>query len=290
MGGLARGFRCVVAMGFFAVIAGMLAGCSQLPGADHPIPLNANTPFEPDSAVMLPGADYHLVTVRPRTDQTVLCSEPSPDWAKAVGNALSAAASGGVAGGPSASLSGNASATESITAMLGRTAGVVALRDGLYSACQAYANHVIGKDAYALILSQYGNLLVALTSGGGAPPEASPSPASAKPAASAAAVSPGRDSASSSSTGAPLSGNAGPGLYQIAQMQQQAVQAVVVACIGEFDPTIRHNEEDPGQERNPLLQRHCDTFMDALAKALPDLLKPVATSQVAGKAPGNRVN
>ena len=287
-----KGADRVAAIGLSALFVGGMAGCARLPGADHPIALNANTPFDSQSAVLLPGADYHLVTVRARSDQNVLCSEPSPDWAKAVGNALSAAASGSVAGGPSASLSGNVSTTESITAMLGRTAGVVALRDGLYSACQAYANHVIGKDAYSLILSQYGNLLVALTSGGGAAPEASKSPsqASAKPAASAAAASTGSDSASSSPTSAPSSGNAAPGLYQIAQMQQQAIQAILVACIGEFDPTISHNEVGFGPERNPLLQIHCDDFMKALAGALPALLRPVGTSQVGGKAPGNRSN
>jgi hypothetical protein len=172
--------------------------------------------------------------------------------------------------------------------MLGRTAGVVALRDGLYSACQAYANHVIGKDAYSLILSQYGNLLVALTSGSAASEGAkSPSPASAASAGGAASASTGSDSGS---FGAPSSGHAGPGPYLIAQMQQQAIQAIVVACIGEFDPTIRHNEEDSKQERNPLLQRHCDSFMDALAKALPDLLKPAATSQGIGKVPARRSN
>jgi hypothetical protein len=46
--------------------------------------------------------------------------------------------------------------------LAGRTAGVLALRDGLYAACQSYVNGVLGHDAYALVLSQYGNLLVAL--------------------------------------------------------------------------------------------------------------------------------
>ena len=39
---------------------------------------------------------------------------------------------------------------------------MLALRDGLYAACQAYVNGVLGHDAYSLVLSQYGNLLVAL--------------------------------------------------------------------------------------------------------------------------------
>jgi hypothetical protein len=40
---------------------------------------------------------------------------------------------------------------------------VLALRDGLYATCQAYTNGALGQSAYALGLSQYGNLLVALT-------------------------------------------------------------------------------------------------------------------------------
>jgi hypothetical protein len=146
-------------MVFPTFLGWVLAGCSPRPGADQPLPLTTTAPFDPGSAVLLPSGDYHLATVRMRkpSGEEVFCSEPSPDWAVAYGRALAAAASGGVSGGASGSLSGSASTTEAITAMAGRTAGVVALRDGLYSACQAYVNGVIGKDAYSLILSQYGN-------------------------------------------------------------------------------------------------------------------------------------
>ena len=144
--------------------ATLLAGCALRAGSDTPIMLNAAVPLGIGSAVLLPGGDYRLVTVRSPADTGLLCSEPSPDWAIAFGRAISGNASGSVGGQASASLSGSSSTTEAVNAMLGRTAGVVALRDGLYSACQAYANHIIGKDAYALILSQYGNLLVSLAS------------------------------------------------------------------------------------------------------------------------------
>jgi hypothetical protein len=142
-----------------AVLTATLPGCRSWirPGTDVPQSLNENyKPFDRGSAVLLPGADYHLATVRkggPNQDEDILCSEPSPDWAIAFGTALAGAASGGASGGPSGSVSGSASTTEAITAAAGRTAGVVALRDGLYSACQAYANQLIGKDAYSLILS-----------------------------------------------------------------------------------------------------------------------------------------
>jgi hypothetical protein len=175
---------------WLALLGGGLAGCKYLarPGNDVPQSLNTWPPSAQESAVPLPGADYHLAIVRTgpsivRPDgaevgrQDVLCEEPSPDWAIAFGTAFAGAASGGASGGPSGSVSGSATTTEAITALAGRTAGVVALRDGLYSACQAYANQLICKDAYSLILSQYGNLLVALTSGGGGGGAASAAPA-----------------------------------------------------------------------------------------------------------------
>jgi hypothetical protein len=68
--------------------------------------------------------------------------------------------------GPTVGGSGSASLNETATELGGRTAGVLALRDGLFAACQAYVNGVIGHDAYAIILSNYGNLLVALAGSG----------------------------------------------------------------------------------------------------------------------------
>jgi hypothetical protein len=88
-----------------------------------------------------------------------MCTEPAPDVAVAFGTSLQAAAninnqgSGGLGAGTS----------EAALALAGRSASVLALRDGLYATCQAYANGALGQSAYALGLSQYGNLLVALT-------------------------------------------------------------------------------------------------------------------------------
>jgi hypothetical protein len=126
------------------------------------------------------------------------------------GTALAIAASGGASGGPSGSLSRNATTTEAISAMAGRTAGVVALRDGLYSACQAYANRVIGKDAYALILSQYGNLLVLLagTTGHDAGDTSAASSTPTLPGV-AVAVSTGTTPSSAKPCSTPGSSNAG---------------------------------------------------------------------------------
>jgi hypothetical protein len=92
-----------------------------------------------------------------------VCTEPSPDYAIAFGQKLDGTAKVTL---PQGSGEGGLKleTTEVATQLAGRTAGVLALRDGLYAACQAYANGTIGHDAYAMILSQYGTLLVALAS------------------------------------------------------------------------------------------------------------------------------
>jgi hypothetical protein len=267
-------------------------GCKSWirPGVDNPIPLNTASPFVQGSAVLLPGADYHLVTVRTGPilsrqpdgqvipGQDVLCSEPSPDWAIAFGTAMAGAASGGASGGPSGSISGSASTTEAITAMAGRTAGVVALRDGLYSACQAYANQLIGKDAYSLILSQYGNLLVALASGGGGGAASTPSTSSAPPPGVAVAVSTGVPGSANPSGTPPSSAASKGGDSQVAMMQQQAVQAMLVSCISYNDWSIPHAE-------NQLLDKYCGSFMSQLGTLLPDLLKPAAATNQTSSGP-----
>jgi len=97
-----------------------------------------------------------------RPPLNTMCTEPSPDAAVAFGTTLGAQAtinnqgSGGF----------NAGTSEAALELAGRTAGVLALRDGLYATCQAYSNGALGQSAYALGLSQYGNLLVALSSNG----------------------------------------------------------------------------------------------------------------------------
>jgi hypothetical protein len=49
-----------------------------------------------------------------------------------------------------------------VTALAGRSTALLGLRDGLYRACEAYANGALGADAYALVLSRYGQLMTTL--------------------------------------------------------------------------------------------------------------------------------
>jgi hypothetical protein len=110
----------------------------------------ANVRYVNDRLRDMPGREFPLAT---------MCTEAAPDVAVAFGTSLGASAniSGQGSGGFGAGTS------EAAMQLAGRTAGVLALRDGLYATCQAYANGALGQSAYALGLSQYGNLLVALT-------------------------------------------------------------------------------------------------------------------------------
>jgi hypothetical protein len=159
----------------------LLVGCQQSP--------NEVTRLQTfgDSEVIVTSANQRLVTERPSADgrSKIFCTEPSPDVAVAFQKAAAFAASGSAPQGGSGSLSGSTSSNEAITQLAGRTAGVLALRDGLYYICQGYANGTFNKTDFAISLSQYGRLLVALV-GGASPAANSPgqgaSPGGSQPA------------------------------------------------------------------------------------------------------------
>lgn len=134
-----------------------LLGCTEQQ-LSRPVPLQTSGGI---AATLIPAGNDHLLTVREMDGQRIVCLEPSPDWAIAFGHSFEASANAATSG-VSAGITGKGESQQAITAMAGRTAGVLALRDGLFHACQAYANRMIGRAAYALILSQYGNLLTDL--------------------------------------------------------------------------------------------------------------------------------
>lgn len=106
--------------------------------------------------------NLRIITERQRYGMPpVVCTEPSPDYAVAFNFTRKAKLDLPSPAG-TRTVDGELSSTETIDEGEGRAAAVLALRDGLYNACQSYANGVIGHDAYAMILSQYGALLVAL--------------------------------------------------------------------------------------------------------------------------------
>jgi hypothetical protein len=177
-----------------------------------------------DSATMASGAGIRFVNERERemtgreeSPLPTMCTEPSPDVAVAFGTSLAAQASINNEG----SGSGSASTSEAALALAGRTASVLALRDGLYATCQAYTNGALGQSAYALGLSQYGNLLVALT--------AHDAGSSGGTSVVIGASGTGGSATTSAQTSPP-----NPALFT---PSDSAAAALMVACISEYDPT-----------------------------------------------------
>jgi hypothetical protein len=112
-------------------------------------------------------ADVRVVIERPGRNgiQSFVCSEASPDVAKALSTAQSLSGKGsGNASGPTISAEANYSnaTAEALAQLSGRVPGIVALRDGMFAACSAYSNGAIGADAYAMVLSRYAELLTTL--------------------------------------------------------------------------------------------------------------------------------
>ncbi len=121
-------------------------------------------------------ANHSEIRFQPRV---FVCAEPSPDVARVVQAALSAAAAGsadvanpvaaGLTGASTlqASLSGriDASRSEAISQLTRRIATIQLLRDGMYRACEAYANGAIGQEIYTAIVSRYDKIMVTMLLG-----------------------------------------------------------------------------------------------------------------------------
>jgi len=130
-----------------------------------------NRDFGEKGTVTFTTADVRTVIERKRvkdsdTKQIVVCSEPSPDTAMAISllsklgvNTTNSA--GGVVQ-DTIGVQLEHQTTQAISQLAGRSVAVQALRDGTYRACEAYANGAIDKEEYALILSQYGDVLSTL--------------------------------------------------------------------------------------------------------------------------------
>jgi len=138
-----------------AVSAAIVAGCS-------PNLSVSQQQFGTSRVIIAPG-NLRLVTERIRDGIPVVCTEPSPDYAVAFNNKINLSVARAA---PTGASPGNSTVSSEMTEQVhkggGREAAILALRDGLYAACQAYANGVIGQDAYSLVLSQYGTLLAAI--------------------------------------------------------------------------------------------------------------------------------
>jgi len=108
-------------------------------------------------------ADARIVMHRKRlgSDDYVVCTEPPPDTAKAIQAVLALEGKGGD-GTVTAGASMSSGASEAVLELAGRSTALLGLRDGLYRACEAYANGALGADAYALLETRYGQLMTTL--------------------------------------------------------------------------------------------------------------------------------
>lgn len=99
--------------------------------------------------------------VRPKR---IFCAEPSPDVAVTVANALGGSASvvDQVFGSGTTSIS--SSSVVGMAQLAERLATIQVLRDGLYKACEAYANGAISSATYAVIISGIDETLVTMLS------------------------------------------------------------------------------------------------------------------------------
>ena len=95
----------------------------------------------------------------------IVCAEPSPDVAQAVSGAISAAIKVEIAGKGGGAASFGRSAADAVAQLGERLGTIQLLRDGLYRACEAYANGAITSTTYAMIVSRYDDTMVTLLMG-----------------------------------------------------------------------------------------------------------------------------
>lgn len=261
---------------------GPLILCLVLAGCNSP-DLKVNQAKLGDADMLIARPYSRILTERSRPllgafkdggNQPVLCTEPSPDVAIALARSAQLTGSGSAPSGPSASLNGSFNTSETASSQPGRTAGVVALRDGLYAACQAYVNGVIGHDSYGLILSQYGKILVSLvgpsnTAGSDAK---SPGPSTPNlPAAGGLALTIAGGSISSPAgvagkSPAPVNSPQSPSATSAAL---SLVEPLLIACIEEYDETRIMPRDVSGKPiHNLLLEQSCSGLMTNIVSAL----------------------
>jgi hypothetical protein len=108
------------------------------------------------------------------TRRQVTCAEPSPDIAKAVSDAFSQSGAlaaalkdprTGLEGQGEATAAMSRSYTEAVAQMTERLATIQLLRDGLYRACEAFANGAISDTTYAVMLSRYDDTMITMLMG-----------------------------------------------------------------------------------------------------------------------------
>jgi hypothetical protein len=172
-----KNLRIVFASGVPVLVTACLCACANNSSVLKPGPELGSL------SSVATSADVRLITSKPvemslgadyvKTTQ-VTCAEPSPDVAKIVSEAFgSSAALTARAKIPNVPANADLNTTlalsksyaEGIAQMTERLATIQLLRDGLYRACEAYANGAITSTTYAAILSRYDKTMITLLMG-----------------------------------------------------------------------------------------------------------------------------
>ncbi|MBV9859983.1 MAG: hypothetical protein JO038_07765 [Alphaproteobacteria bacterium] len=273
--------------------------------------------------------DVRVITQRehPVTHRQIVCAEPGADVAKAISTAFQGQGSGGN-GAENVSVGLGGSSAEAVAELAGRSTALLGLRDGLYRACEAYGNGVIGDDAYALIMSRYGQLMTTLFLGQDAagsvgvhtaaetsPPAAVSLPGAAPPGGATGGGKGGGTPAATSpqlsaptATGAGGSGAAPNGVPSVAiatsanpgsvfrdmnkdylDLDQYELHLLIVACVNENDHT-RVDSWTNGGQTNGFLKPLCDYFAADPQKLIAAITAAAVAARAAPPAPTAVVN
>jgi hypothetical protein len=142
---------------------------------------------------------------------SIICTEPPPDVANALATLLAAQLSGKGPGGATGTGGLTSSSSEAVAELGGRSTALLGLRDGLFKACEAYANGIIGDDAYTLLLTRYGQLMVTLFLGQDVSSAAAQQAKAAAPPPVTESSNSGNNNGAASGAGGPKGGGGGAG-------------------------------------------------------------------------------
>jgi hypothetical protein len=256
------------------LLALALAGCNTFED-------DAQRAYTRSNALTFPAAfttaDVRIITERenPVTHQRVVCTEPSPDVAKAISTAFALSGQGGN-GQASGSLGASGASAEAVAELAGRSTALLGLRDGLFQACQAFANGAIGADMYALIISHYGQLMTTLFLGQDISGMPQPVAAVASPGITVNATAPASSGAtpggqvqinsgttqSQAGTGPTAVSGAANAVVRLNEdyldVDYNIAHMLAVACINQADPTVMTAPDGQIHQLNPWLSEVCN--------------------------------
>lgn len=159
-----------IRIGGIAALGLLAAGCGNI--FPYTSTLDTEKRFLGDDSLVMTKAEHRaVVNVNVPAEQQgygrvvptrIICAEPSPDVAKAVSEGVSGAAAAAAEGQGEGSIAASRSYAEAIAQLGERLATIQLLRDGLYRACEAYANGAISDTTYAVIVSGIDDTMVTL--------------------------------------------------------------------------------------------------------------------------------